>query len=608
MAIPLQPLSLLEVCSNMDELKQIHASMLKTGLVSEPIPLSRLIAFCSSPSSGDIKYARMLFNKTSSRNTFMWNAMIRGYSKSTEPGQALLLYTEMISNSVPHNTHTLPFLLKACSKLPSSKGTMQIHARVVKMGFGLDVFVINTLLHAYAVFGRMEIARLLFDQAPRRDKVSWNTMIDGYAKCGEVEVAFKLFKEMPERNVISWTTMISSFVKVGMNKEALNLFQDMLIAGVKPDNVALVSSLSACAHLGAVDQGRWIHTYIDRNHIQIDPELDCALIDMYGKCGHMEEAIRVFTKSKKKCVSTWTAAISGFAIHGQAREALDFYMQMQKERIKPNSITLTAILTACSHSGLVDEGKSIFKSITSVHNLNPTIEHYGCLVDLLGRAGLLKEAKEVIETMPIEPNAAIWGALLNVCKKHANVKLCKVIGKKLMEVDPGHGGRYIHAASIFAASGEWDEAVRIRRMMKEKGIKKFPGCSSITINGSVHDFFAGDCKHPQLKEIHQMWHQIVERLELEGYRPEVGNSLLDLDDEEKEVAIHQHSERLAIAFGLISTKPGTTIRVFKNLRICEDCHVVTKMISKIYSREIVMRDRTRFHLFRDGICTCGDFW
>lgn len=542
MAIPLQPLSLLEVCSNMDELKQIHASMLKTGLVSEPIPLSRLIAFCSSPSSGDIKYARMLFNKTSSQNTFVWNAMIRGYSKSTEPAQALLLYTEMISNSVPHNTHTLPFLLKACSKLPSSKGTMQIHARVVKMGFGLDVFVINTLLHAYAVFGRMEIARLLFDQAPRRDKVSWNTMIDGYAKCGEVEVAFKLFKEMPERNVISWTTMISSFVKVGMNKEALNLFQDMLIAGVKPDNVALVSSLSACAHLGAVDQGRWIHTYIDRNHIQIDPELDCALIDMYGKCGHMEEAIRVFTKSKKKCVSTWTAAISGFAIHGQAREALDFYMQMQKERIKPNSITLTAILTACSHSGLVDEGKSIFKSITSVHNLNPTIEHYGCLVDLLGRAGLLKEAKEVIETMPIEPNAAIWGALLNV------------------------------------------------------------------INGSVHDFFAGDCKHPQLKEIHQMWHQIVERLELEGYRPEVGNSLLDLDDEEKEVAIHQHSERLAIAFGLISTKPGTTIRVFKNLRICEDCHVVTKMISKIYSREIVMRDRTRFHLFRDGICTCGDFW
>ncbi|XP_048131045.1 pentatricopeptide repeat-containing protein At5g66520-like [Rhodamnia argentea] len=604
----LQPLSLLEVCSTMDELEQIHASMYKRGLVSEPIPLSRLLAFCSSPKSGDIKYAQKLFNKASSRNTFMWNAMIRGYSHSTEPEQALLLYSEMIRNSVPHNTHTLPFLLRACSKLPSSEGTMQIHARVVKMGFGSDVFAINTLLHAYAAFDRMEIACLLFDQAPRRDIVSWNTMIDGYAKCGEVGIAFKLFKEMPERTVVSWTTMISGFVKVGMNKEALKLFRDMLIAGVKPDNVALLSSLSACAHLGAVDQGRWIHTYIDRNQIRIDPELDCALIDMYGKCGHMEEALGVFTKSKNKCVSIWTAAISGFAIHGQAREAMDFYMQMQKAGIKPNSITLTAILTACSHSGLVHEGKSIFKSITSVHSLNPTIEHYGCLVDLLGRAGLLKEAKEVIETMPIKPNAAIWGALLNVCKKHANVKLGKLIGKKLIEVDPGHGGRYIHAASIFAESGEWDEAVRIRRMMKEKGIRKFPGCSSITINGSVHEFFAGDGKHPQLKEIHQMWRQIVERLELEGYRPEVGNSLLYLEDEEKEVAIHQHSEKLAIAFGLISTKPGTIIQVFKNLRICEDCHVVTKMISKIYSREIVMRDRSRFHLFRDGICTCGDFW
>lgn len=608
MAIPLQPLSLLEVCSTMDELKQIHASMYKTGLVSEPIPLSRLLAFCSSPSSGDIKYAQMLFNKTNGRNTLMWNAMIKGYSDSTEPEQALLLYSEMISKSVPHNTHTLPFLLRACSKLPTSEGTMQIHARVVKMGFGSDVFAINTLLHAYAVFGRVEIARLLFTHAPRRDIVSWNTMINGYAKCGEVGVAFKLFREMPERNVVSWTSMISGFVKVGMNEEALNLFHDMLIAHVKPDNVALVSSISACAHLGAVDQGRWIHMYIDRNQIKIDQELYCALIDMYGNCGHMEEALEVFTKSKKKCVSIWTAAISGFAIHGQAREAMDFYIQMQKAGIKPNLITLTAILTACSHSGLVDEGKSIFKSISSVHNLNPAIEHYGCLVDLLGRAGLLKEAKEVIETMPIKPNAAIWGALLNVCKKHANVKLGKVIGKKLMEVDPGHGGRYIHAASIFAASGEWDEAVRIRRMMKEKGIRKFSGCSSIIINGSVHEFSASDCKHPQLKEIHQMWHQIVEKLELEGYRPEVENLLLDLEDEEKEVAIHQHSEKLAIAFGLISTKPGTTIRVFKNLRICEDCHVVTKMISKIYSREIVMRDRTRFHLFRDGICTCGDFW
>ncbi|XWS42078.1 hypothetical protein CRYUN_Cryun17cG0138000 [Craigia yunnanensis] len=603
-----QTLSLLERCSKMEELKQIHAHILKTGYIADTILLSRILTFCVSPKYGNLEYAQMVFDRVKRPNTFMYNTMIKGYSKNNEPEKALLLYQHMLYLSVPHNSYTYPFLLKACSSLSAMEETKQIHAHVIKLGFGSEVYATNSLLHVYATSGSIKAALLLFDQVPERDIVSWNSMIDGYTKCGKMEIAYQFFKDMPTKNVISWTTMISGYVGAGMYKEALNLFHEMQTEGVKPDSVALASTLSACSYLGALDQGRWIHAYIDKIGIEIDSILLCVLIDMYAKCGDMEEALEVFKKVEKKEVSLWTALISGFGIHGRGREALDWFENMQKVGIKPNHITFTAILTACSYSGLVDEGKYLFDSIGRVHKLSPTIEHYGCMVDLLGRAGFLKEAKELIEKMPVKPNAVVWGALLNACRIHRNVELGKIIGKILIEEDPNHGGRYIHLASIHAAAGDWDQAVEARRHMKERGVSKLPGCSAISLNGVVHEFLAGGQSHPQTTEIYLMWDNIAERLKKEGYKPALQNLLLDLEDEAKEMAINRHSEKLAIAFGLLRTKPGTTIRIVKNLRVCEDCHTVTKLISKIYGREIVMRDRTRFHLFRDGKCTCGDKW
>lgn len=603
-----QILSLLERCSKMVEIKQIHAQLYKTGLIMDHIPVSRLLASSTSPDFGDLTYARKVFDRISGPNTFMWNAMIRGYSNSNEPEAALLLYHQMLCHSVPHNTYTFPFLLKACSSLSALEETQQIHARIMKTGFGFNVYAINSLLHVYAISGSVKSAHLLFDRLPQRDIVSWNSMIHGYAKCGKIETAYEFFKDMPVKNVISWTAMISGFVGAGLNKEALNLFQQMQNAGTEPDNVALVSSLSACAHLGAADQGRWIHAYIEQNGIEIDPILGCALIDMYVKCGDMEEAQEVFTKLEKKGTFAWTAMINGFAIHGQGQEALDWFVQMQKAGIKPNLITFTAILTACSHAGLVDDGRSMFKRMTTVYNLNPTIEHYGCLVDLLGRAGLLMEAEELIEKMPLESNAAIWGSLLNACWIHRHLELGKRIGKFLIEIDPACGGRYIHLARIHAAAGEWNQAVEVRSRMKHRGVSKLPGCSAISLNGIVHEFLAGDGSHPQMEEIYLTWNGIAEKLREEGYKPATGDLLLDLEDEEKERAIQYHSEKLAITFGLVRTKPDTTIKIFKNLRVCQDCHTVTKLISKIYARDIVVRDRTRFHHFKEGRCSCGDYW
>ncbi|KAF9621059.1 hypothetical protein IFM89_016083 [Coptis chinensis] len=592
----------------MKELKQIHTHMLKTGLVLDTISASRLLNFCALSTSGDLLYARRVFQTIQSPNTFMWNIMIKGYSNDKNPEGAILLYNQMLHNSIQHTEYTFPFLLKACAKLARLEETEQIHSHIVKTGFSSDVYSANSLLHAYAKSGKLVSARCLFDRIAEGDIVSWNSMVDAYVKNKDIEAACRLFNQMPVKNVISWTSVIAGCVTSGSFKDAIHLFQKMQIAGVIPDNTVMASILSACANLGALDQGKWIHAYIDKNQMQIDEVLGCNLVDMYAKCGDIVDALKVFRTIKNKGVHTWTAMITGFAIHGCGKEALELFRDMQKAGVEPNQITFTSALTACSHAGLLEEGKFLFENMQGTYSLTPSIEHYGCMVNILGRAGCLTEAEQLIKTMPMNPNATILGALLSACSIHRNFDLGKRLGKTLIEADPNHAGRYIQLATTFSATGEWDQAVKVRKMMKDRGVTKFPGCSSIELNGVVHEFYVRDWSHPQMKEINLMWDRIMVRLRQVGYIPMTGNLLLDLEEEEKETAIHRHSEKLAIAFGLINSEPGTKIRVVKNLRVCDDCHTATKLISEIYSREIVVRDRTRFHLFKDGKCSCGDYW
>ncbi|PIA55785.1 hypothetical protein AQUCO_00700244v1 [Aquilegia coerulea] len=589
----------------MKELKQIHAHMFKTGLVLDTIPGSRLLN-CALSDFGNLVYARKIFDRLESPSTFIWNMMLRGYSNNLE--DAFRFYQQMLHNLVQQDAYTFPFLLKACARFSALEETKQIHSHVEKTGFSLDLYSVNSLLHAYAKSGSLESARCLFDRISQRDVVSWNSMIDAYVKNGEIDMACKLFGQMEMKNVISWTSVITGCVAGGLFKEAIDFFHEMQIAGVKPDSKVLASTLSACAHLGALEQGRWIHAYIDKNKMYIDQVLGCTLVEMYAKSGNVEEALKVFRSMENRDLPAWTAMISGFAIHGRGREALDLFTEMQKVGIKPNLITFTSILTACSHAGLVDEGKSLFNDMGRTHSLTPSIEHYGCMVNLLGRAGKLKEAEELIKTMPMDPNAAVLGALLSACVTHRNLELGKRVGELLIKTDPDHSGRYIHLANIFAAAGQWEQAVKLRKLVKDKGVAKFRGSSSIELHGVIHEFLVCDRSHPQMKEIYLMLDRIAARLRQVGYVPMTDKLLLDLGEEEKETAIHWHSEKLAIAFGLINSEPGTKIRIVKNLRVCEDCHNVTKLISKIYSREIVMRDRTRFHFFQDGNCSCGDSW
>lgn len=393
--------------------------------------------------------------------------------------------------------------------------------------------------------------------------------------------------------------------------EALDLFHTMLQAGPKPNEFTLVSALVACANLAALDQGRWIHVYIDKGEIKMNEKLLASLIDMYAKCGQIESASKVFFNEHglRRKVWPWNAIIGGFAMHGKSKEAIDIFEQMKIEKVSPNKVTFVALLNACSHGNMIDQGRGYFKSMATSYGIEPEIEHYGCMVDLLGRAGFLKEAEEIISSMPMAPDAAIWGALLGACRIHKDMKRAERVGKIVKELDPNHIGCHVLLANIYSASRRWNEAKMVREKIKLNGRKKIPGCSSIELNGVFHQFLVGDRSHPQTKQLYLFLDEMTAKLKIAGYFPEFGEVLLDIDDEEdKETALSKHSEKLAIAFGLMNTAPGTPIRIVKNLRVCGDCHQATKFISKVYDREIIVRDRIRYHHFKNGICSCKDYW
>jgi pentatricopeptide repeat protein len=393
--------------------------------------------------------------------------------------------------------------------------------------------------------------------------------------------------------------------------EALDFFHKMLQSEVKPNEYTMVSALAACSNLVALDQGKWIHVYIRRGEIKMNDKLLASLIDMYAKCGELESASSVFHEHKvKRKVWPWNAMIGGFAMHGKPEEAINVFEKMKVEKVSPNKVTFIALLNACSHGYMVREGKSYFELMASDYGIIPEIEHYGCMVDLLSRSGLLKEAEDMISSMPMAPDVAIWGALLNACRIYKDMERGYRIGRIIKEIDPNHIGCCVLLGNIYSTSGRWNEA----RMLREKNEisgdrKKVPGWSSIELKGIFHQFLVGDRSHPQSKEIYLFLDEMISKLKVAGYVSELGEVLFDIDDEEdKETALSVHSEKLAIAFGLMNTEPGTPIRIVKNLRVCGDCHEATKFISKVYDRVIIVRDRTRYHHFKDGICSCKDYW
>ncbi|CAI0378507.1 unnamed protein product [Linum tenue] len=486
----------------------------------------------------------------------------------------------MRTSGVLPDAFTCSFLLKACVSLLDIANGKILHGVVEKLGFGSNLFLQNMILNLYGLCGEMADAMLLFDKMPQRDVVTWNTVITQMLKRGDIEGASRLFSRLEEES------------------------------GLRPNQVTVVSVLAACADLCALDLGKRVHEYSNRSGFKNNVLVCNTLIDMYAKCGSLEEASRVFDEMEgKRTVFSWSAMIVGLAAHGRAQEALSLFSSMLQDGTEPNGVTFVGLLHACAHMGLVDEGRAFFTSMTRDYGITPGIEHYGCMVDLLSRAGLVKEAYEFIMEMPIKPNGIIWGALLGGCRLHKDIKLAEQAIQHLSVLDPLNDGYYIVLSNIYAEAGRWEDVTRVRKLMKARGVKKTSGWSKITLDdGIVHEFVAGDESHPQAEGIFRKWDELVVEMMLRGYVANTSLVLLDIEEEQKVKFIYRHSEKLAVSFGLLNTPAGTTIRIIKNLRVCEDCHSALKLIAAISGREIVVRDRNRFHCFKDGCCSCGDYW
>eukprot|EP01018_Ginkgo_biloba_P002100 Gb_06087 [translate_table: standard] len=445
-------------------------------------------------------------------------------------------------------------------RLDTSTYLKYVHEEITRRGFQSDVFVASTLVDMYTKCGSIENARDVFDKMPQRDTVSWNTMISGYAFHGHVDEALELFQKMPQPNVISWTAMIGGYAQNGHGEEALNF-------------------IDKCNKLGME-----IHEQLNRSGFQSNVFVGSALVDMYAKCGSIEKACNVFDKIHQPDVVSWNAMIAGYAMHGSGKEAIEIFEQMQHPGANPDTVTLVCVLAACCHAGLVDKGQQYFNHMSHYYHITPTMEHYGCMVDLLGRAGHLDEAQDFISKMPIKADATVWGCLLGACRIHNNIELGEHVAEHMFELNPKNFAPYVLLSNMYAAAG------------RRHGIEK------------VYAFLVGDRSHPQTEEIYAKLEALSRQMKTEGYVPDTKFVFNDVEEDQKEQILYHHSEKLAIAFGLINTSPKTTIRVIKNLRVCGDCHSAIKFISKIVAREIVVRDSHRFHHFKDGCCSCADYW
>lgn len=425
-------------------------------------------------------------------------------------------------DNIHPDKYTYTFVLKACSNIGIREGK-QVHGCVAKNGIGFDEYICNTLIHMYSRFNEFEIAHHLFDEMPEKSIISYNAILSVYCEKGMLELARKLFDEMPERNiesynfiisgyvgaglieeargifddmamsnVVSWNAMISGYVSTNCFEEALDLFEIMQSSNIEPDDCTLVNILSACARVGALSQGKWVHAYIKKNKINISGFLGTALVDMYSKCGCIEKALEVFYSTKNKDISTWNSIISGLGCHGLAKEALNIFSKMVAKGLEPNEVTFVGVLSACSRGGLLKEGRENFENMFSIFKIEPKIQHYGCMVDLLGRFGLLQEAEELINRLSTKEAPILWESLLGACRNYGNVEMGERISKKILKMSPKETSGYVQLSNFHASTGRWDEAMEVRREMRRGGVRKVPGCSMIEVDGVVHEFLAGE--------------------------------------------------------------------------------------------------------------------
>ncbi|KAJ1287847.1 hypothetical protein BS78_02G042400 [Paspalum vaginatum] len=607
--------ALLPLRPTLHQVRQAHARLAVLGLATAralPHLLAALPRFPpDAAAAASYSYPLSLFRCSSSASAFASNHLLRVLPHP--------LPLRLFPRLPRRNPHSFTFLLASLSNhldaSPAPAGSSaprflgaHVHALAVKAGAAADLYVRNALVHFYGVCGDVAAMRTAFDELPLvRDVVTWNAVFAGYVRAGMVGNARETFDGMPVRDEVSWSTLVGGYVKEGELEVALGVLKNMVAQGVKVNEAAIVTALSAAAQLGLLEQGKFVHEVVQRAAMPVSVNIGAALVDMYSKCGSVAVAREVFDAMPRRDVFAWNSMICGLAAHGLGHDAVELFEKFVSEGFCPTSITFVGVLNACSRTGLVDKGRWYFKLMAEKYGIEPDMEHYGCMVDLLSRAGLVQEAIELIEGMQIPPDPVLWGTVLSACKRHGLLDLGITVGNKLIELDPAHDGHYVLLAGVYAAAKKWDEVRKVRKLMSSRGTSKSAGWSLMEAHGMVHRFLVGDMDHNDSVQIYNMLGMIDRRLAEAGYVPDVSSVLHDIGDEEKVHAIKVHSERLAIAYGLI-VGADSPIRIVKNLSVCGDCHEFSKMVTKVFGKEIIVRDGSRFHHMKDGKCSCNDYW
>ncbi|KAJ3708743.1 hypothetical protein LUZ61_012448 [Rhynchospora tenuis] len=697
----------------------VHGVVVKHGFESNVFVGNGLIVMYAR--CGAVEEARKVFDEMCQRgidDVVSWNSIIAAYVKDGDARTALNLFSELQGAFRP-DVISLVNILPACASLKALRQAREIHGYAIRTGLLENIFVGNSLIDVYAKCGTMRVACKVFESMERRDTVSFNAMVTGFSQNGMFDEALGALNRMREENipidVVSWSAVISSYAQRGLGSEAISVFRQMQLSQSVPNEVTIISLLSAIASAGALSHGMETHAYCIRKSINgedfmvknalidmyakcgsfgrarclfdsipgmnrnvvtwtvmiggyaqlgdaiqalelfsvmvskpyfVKPNahtVSCALmacarlssihfgkqvhahiarhsygfaalhvdnciLDMYVKCGDVKAAQNVFDKMPLRNDVTWTSILTGYGMLGRGEETLKLFDDMQKAGVKPDDITFLVVLYACCHAGLVDVGLKYFESMSKVYGVTPRAVHYACVVDLLGRTGQLDKAWMTICNMPLEPTPMVWIALLSVCRIHKNVNLAELALEKLVEAGSDSDSSYTLLSNIYANAGRWKDAAQIRTKMKKSGIIKQPGCSWVESKTGITTFLVGDKSHPRSKEIYELLQRLMDRIKGIGYVPQVDFALHDVDEEEKSSLLSEHSEKLALAYGLLTAPKGSTIRVMKNLRVCGDCHSAILYISKVVEHDIILRDSSRFHHFRKGVCSCGGYW
>ncbi|XP_068657088.1 putative pentatricopeptide repeat-containing protein At3g23330 [Aristolochia californica] len=673
--------------------KLIHGNIIKCEYIDSTRMGNSLISFYAK--CGYVEDAKRVFETISRKDVVSWNSIIAGHEQNGYQEEAINLFRRFLVSKSILGPNRISYLsvLSAISAIADLKSGKEVHGQVIKVGIEHMTTIANALITMYSKCKEVTISRLVFENMPNRDIISWNSLLQGLAQDGQLDKCLELFKEMhlsgvdldshsltivlgaissdqsiirilrrgrevhgyivkknifelsvfnsiltmyaksnkPEvaekvfygmskRDTYSWNAMMDGYSINGCFHETLTTFLDMVEKGLKPDHLGFSILLTACSRLASLQLGKQFHAFVIKyyslfNQKDFHLSVNNALLSMYSKCGSISDANSIFAQMTRRDVLSWTAMITAYAHHGMGCKALRLFNKMKIDGKEPNSVTFLGILTACAHAGLVEEGCHYFISMTKEYHLDPGVEHYACMVDIYGRSGQFEKAENLVETgisvLRLEQRAclSLWKVLLGACHVYKNLKLGIKVATKILSTEPADEAAHILLSNLYAFFGMWDKVGEIRRLMKIKGMKKEVGCSWIEVQSKTHTFVAGDVGHPRRKEIYEKIEELDTKFRQTGYIPKTEYVLHDVDEFQKEQILRCHSEKLALAFGLLQTGPSRgVIRVMKNLRVCGDCHDWMKFASQVTVRQIVLRDSRRFHYFKGGKCSCGDYW